>query len=308
MENEPIPDAADKEIAAAFAEFAAEPTPAPAAAEQAPAPAAAEQAPAPAAADPAPAPAAAEQAPAPAAADPAPAPAPAAADPAPAPAAEDPRIAELYAQIEALKPKPEPAVQAPLYTADEQAALTKYHEDWPDIAKAEALARRAEYHQLVDHVFKEVGKQLQQITERLDPMLEFSRDAGTRTQYQDIVARVPDYDQVRDKTLAWVETQPEWLKVAYQRVANEGTPDEVAGLIARFKQETSYAAPSAAPAVPAAPAPATPAISPAAKAAAAKLTVVKTGRSEAGTAAEETFENAFSAYAAEEDKRLSKRN
>lgn len=303
------------EIANAFAEFAEPATPAPAATE--PTPAAAE--PAPAATEPTPAatePAPAATEPAPAAAEPAPAavtePAPAAAEPAPVAPADDPRIAELYAQIEALKPKEQPAPPAPIYTADEEAVLKKYTEDWPDIAKAEALVRRAEYQELVQHVFKEFRQELQKVHDEYTPVMEYVSNRSGEDQYANIVKLVPDYDAVRDKALAWIETQPDWLKSAYTRVADAGTPAEVAALIGRFKKETSYAAPAAvAPAAPApapvAPVAAAPALSPAAKQAAAKLTVVKTGRSEAGTATEETFENAFSAYAAEEEKRLSRK-
>ena len=225
------------------------------------------------------------------AADPAPA---AVTDPAPA-AVDDPRIAAMQAQIEALKPKPVAEPVPDVYTADEKAVLDKYATDWPDIAQAEALVRRAEYRELVAYVF-------QQINNKYAPALEYAQNRSVHDQYSDIKALVPDYDAVRDKTLAWVDTQPEWLKDAYSRVANEGTPEEVAGLIALYKKETGVVAAPAAPAVPAAPA-----ISPAAKAAAAKLSIVKSGKSESGTAVEETFENSFAAYAAEEEKRLSRK-
>ena len=310
MENDiaPIATAEDLEIANAFAEFAADPAPKstaaaePAAAESAAAESAAAE---PAAAEPAAAePAAAEPAAVePAAAEPA-AVEPAAAEPAavePAVTVEDPRIAAMQEQIAALQPKEAPAAPVEIYTPDEKAALAKYTEDWPDIAKAEALARRAEYRELVAYVF-------QQVESKYAPALDYVQNRGEHDQYSDIKALVPDYDAVRDKTLAWVDTQPTWLKSAYTKVASEGTPEEVAGLIALYKKETGVAQVAAALVIPAAPAaPAAPAIAPAAKAAAAKLTVVKTGRSEAGTATEDTFDSAFAAYAAEEDKRLSNR-
>ena len=217
------------------------------------------------------------------------------------PTAEDPRIAAMQEQIAALQPKEAPAAPVEIYTPDEKAALAKYTEDWPDIAKAEALARRAEYRELVAYVF-------QQVESKYAPALDYVKNRGEHDQYSDLIALVPDYDAVRDKTLAWVDTQPTWLKSAYTKVTSEGTPEEVAGLIALYKKENGIAQVAAAPVIPAAPAtPAAPAIAPAAKAAAAKLTVVKTGRSEAGTATEDTFDSAFAAYAAEEDKRLSNR-
>jgi hypothetical protein len=230
---------------------------------------------------------------------------------------EDPRIAELMAEVERIKAAQPKAEDKPveLYTPEEKSAMAKYEEDWPDISKAEELKRRSEYSQIVSHIFKEVARVY-------GPALEYTQDRGVHDQYTDIKGLVPDYDIVRDKTLEWVDRQPAWLKSAYTKVASEGTPEEVAGLIGLFKKETGYVAPvntetdaakaaaataAAKTAAATAAATAAPALSPAAKQAAAKLTVVKTGRTEAGTAAEETFENSFAGYAAEEEKRLSRK-
>lgn len=214
-------------------------------------------------------------------------------------AVEDPRIAEMQAQIDALKPKAAAEQPQEIYTPEEKIALAKYTEDWPDIAQAEALTRRAEYRELVSYVF-------QQMNAKFAPALEYAQNRGAHDQYSDIKALVPDYDTVRDKTLAWVDTQPTWLKDAYSKVANEGTPEEVAGLIALYRKEIGAPA-QIAPVAIAAPAAVAPAITPAAKAVAAKLSIVKSGKSDAGTAAEDTFETAFAAYAADEDKRLSRK-
>ncbi|MHB0965284.1 MAG: hypothetical protein ACYC36_02410 [Bellilinea sp.] len=217
---------------------------------------------------------------------------------------EDPRIAELQAAIEALKPKEAPTPAAPIYSAEEEAALKKYSEDWPDIQKGEALARRAEYQELVGYIFQQVRQELEKVETKYAPALEYTQHREVHDQYSEIKALVPDYDAVRDKTLAWIDTQPTWLQAAYTKVANEGTPDEVAGLIGLYKKETGYVAPVAAQAPAAKPAAA---ISPAAQQAAAKLAVVKTNRTEAGNASEESFDNSFAAYAAEEEKRLSRK-
>ena len=204
-----------------------------------------------------------------------------------------------------------PVTELPLYSADEEALLAKYQEDWPDVSKAEALMRRAEYKDLVGYIF-------QQVRAELAPLQDFVETQAPRTQYSEITKLVPDYDDVRDKTLAWVENQPDYLKSAYKRVTNEGSPEEVADLINRFKKDTGYAAP-AAPAVPAAPAavaptpaapakPAAPALPAAAAKAAAKLAVVKTGRTEqeSGTS-DDDFDGAFAQYAASEDKQNTRR-
>ncbi|MFM7013264.1 MAG: hypothetical protein ACKO0Z_28695 [Betaproteobacteria bacterium] len=224
--------------------------------------------------------------------------------PAPAPApAVDAQIAALQAELAALKaaqatPSAPPAPvqdEAPLYSADEQAALEKYRSDWADVQAGEALIRRGEYRQLVGYIFNEVQKHLQ-------PIAEFTQRQQGRTQYDDLVALVPDYDEVRDKTLAWVETQPEYLKAAYKQVAASGTPADVADLIARYKKESGYAAsvptPVPTPAPTPAPAVSTASLPPAAAVAAKGLRVVKSGRTEPAQGSDPNdFSSAFDAFA-----------
>lgn len=198
---------------------------------------------------------------------------------APDPVAE--RIAALEAQIAALKPTEPaapvaaPVVAAPVYTKDEQAQVDKYAADWPDIRAGEALVRKAEYRDLVTYIFD-------QVHQRIAPLESVTQTQAGRSQYTDIVGLVPDYDVVRDKTLAWVDTQPEYLKKAYQEVANTGSAADVADLINRFKKETGYAQPAAVATPPAAaPVAATNAALPVAAAAAVQaLRVVKSSRSE----------------------------
>ncbi|WP_158683570.1 hypothetical protein [Burkholderia sp. BE12] len=316
----------EDEFSAAFAELQQPSGGAAPAAEPAPAPAA-DPAPAvdPAAAaatgetTPAAAPAAPTAATPPAATggtEPTSAPAPAPAEPAPAPAAAPPadwqaQIAAMQAELAELKkapaPAPAPAAPAaeppkPMYTADEQATIDAYLKEWPDVAKNEALLRRGEYQHLA-------GWLLEQINSRLDAVETLSTKAASSTQYMDIKSLVPDYDQVRDPVLAWVDAQPAYLKSAYQTVTETGTPEDVADLIARFKKETNYvapapAAPAAAAAAPAAqpaaaaPAPAAPAALPAAAAAAAAaLKPVRSSRSEPTSAPDPNdFDGAFAEY------------
>jgi 2-oxoglutarate dehydrogenase E2 component (dihydrolipoamide succinyltransferase) len=195
----------------------------------------------------------------------------------------------------ALTPTPAaatPAAAASPFTPEEQAIVDSYVKEWPDMARGEMLLRRAEYGQLVNHIFE-------QLRPRLEALEQGYETTSTRTQYSDLVKLVPDYDDVRDKTLAWIETQPAYLKAAYQNVANTGSASDVADLITRFKKETGYAAPAAAaPAptpTPAAAAPAAAAgLAPAAAAAAASLKIVKSSRSEPVTTPDpDDFDAAF---------------
>jgi hypothetical protein len=172
--------------------------------------------------------------------------------------------------------------------------LDKYAAEWPDIAAGEALTRRAEHRDLVAFIFSEVRR-------FVEPIQAFVETRSTKDQYSEIKSLVSDYDDVRDKTLAWIDTQPAYLQAAYKEVTQSGAPEDVADLINRFKKETGYvaapaaasaAAPASAPAVPAAPAKPT-----AAKVVAASLKVVPSSRTEAATPADANdFDSAFKEF------------
>lgn len=141
----------------------------------------------------------------------------------------------------------------PVYTAEEQAVLDKYVEEWDVVRRGEELIRRSEYRQLVGYIFD-------QIQQAYGPALQYIESRSGKDQYSDIKELVPDYDLVRDKTIEWAKAQPSFLKTAYERVISEGTPQEVRDLIDIYKKASGYQPPpsatvtSIAPAAPAAPA------------------------------------------------------
>jgi len=119
----------------------------------------------------------------------------------------------------------------PIFSEEEQQFLSEYERDWPDVARAEALRRRAEYRDIVGYVFQEIAKEL-------SPIMDAVQTLSTRTHLQDLQEVVTDYDDVRDKVIDWVATQPKYLQPAYAHVIQNGTVDEVADLISRYKEAT----------------------------------------------------------------------
>ena len=201
------------------------------------------------------------------------------------------RLAALVKQTPTKKeePEPEPTAQAEpepeIYTADEKALLDEYEKDWPDVAKAEALRRRAEYRDLVNHVFREVAKELGPISQTLRTLAE-------RTHLSDLHEKVEDYDDVRDKVVDWVNNQPSYLQNAYKHVIQQGTPDEIADLVARYKNETAPTQPATTTRKTEAELPAT------TKQAVAALAPVSSKRSTVVQADDPNdFEGAFAAFA-----------
>ena len=215
------------------------------------------------------------------------------APPAPAapPRASDDDILARFAQALATQQPPAPAPPAPvvepapaLFTDDEQKLLAAYEKDWPDVAKAEALRRRAEYQQLVGYMFNQIGQHLAQ---RLSPLEQTVQGGAQRSHISDLHNLIPDYDSVRQPVIDWVGKQPGYLKAAFEQVVRQGTPDEVADLVGRYKAASGIQPAPVAPAAPAAPAPAL-------RKAAAALAPVRSSRSGSVPSTEpEDFDGAF---------------
>lgn len=251
-------------------------------------------------ADPAPAdpvdPAPADPAPAdPAPADPAPAP-----TPTPAPADEDDavlkKLADLVKNQPAPKAEPAPAPtpaaepEPEIYTAEEKEFLAGYEKDWPDVVRAESLKRRAEYRQLTGYVFD-------QVRAVLAPLQETVQQLAGHTQLSELTRQVPGYsDDLRSQVTEWANNQPTYLQVAYNHVITNGSVDEVADLVKRFRSETGVS-----PAAQAAPAPAPKKdteLPTAAKQAAAALAPVSSKRTQVVQQDDpQDFDSAFAAFA-----------
>ena len=192
------------------------------------------------------------------------------------PTREEPRVAPQQPQ--------EPA----LFSDDELKFITDYEKEWPDVARAEALRRRAEYRQVVGYVFQEISKELQ-------PLAQMVRSLSERTHLGDLHTAVPDYDTTRDQVISWAQKQPVYLQPAYKHVIERGTVDEVADLIQRWRRDTGVVA--AAPAAAAA-RPKEIELPRAAQRAAAALAPVASKRSTPITQANpEDFDGAFAAFA-----------
>lgn len=145
-------------------------------------------------------------------------------------------------------PAAAPAEPAPIYTPDEAAVLTEYEKNWPDVARAESLKRRAEYSDMFKYIFSEVHNFTKPLFDQVQAM-------GNSLHTGELKTLVPDYTpDLEVQVGSWVDTQPAYLQAAYRQVMQSGTSDEVADLIGRYKAQTGVAPAPQAPAAPAAPA------------------------------------------------------
>ncbi len=238
-------------------------------------------------------------------------PAPAAAETPPAPEAPpsvaDDVVARLADVLKNNQPAPAPAAEAsaapaaeipPVYNPQELQVLTDYEKNWPDVAQAETLRRRAEYQDLLKFVFE-------QVVEYTKPQFEQLRQIGNQLHMTELRGAVPDYSENLETEVAgWIDTQPAYLQAPFKQVMQTGTSDEVADLIRRYRETSgttpaAQAPPSAAPA-PAPKAPPKTELSNAAKQAAESLAPVGTDRTSVPQGEDpQDFTAAFRKYAAE---------
>jgi hypothetical protein len=188
--------------------------------------------------------------------------------------------------------KEETTPEEPVYSSDEVESLKKYREEWEDVAKGEALTRRGEYKELTEYIFN-------QVYEAIAPLVRYVQERSPRDQYRDLKSEIEDYDDVRDKAVDWVKTQPAFLQATYNEVIEKGSVEQVAELIRHFKETTNYgktapAQSAAKPSVRSIEKKAEPSV----KRAASALRVVQTKQSgKTGSADPDDFDSAFDEFA-----------
>ncbi len=150
-------------------------------------------------------------------------------------AAETQRIADAKAAEDAARAQQ----QMPQLSAEDLALVQTVEKDFPDVARAQAIVRRAEYQQVVRHVFSEVEKANAARDAQLAPFIQLVQNLAERTHVGDLRTAVPDYDKVDVKALAaWVGTQPAYLRGAYDSVLKSGTAADVKDIVDRFRAAT----------------------------------------------------------------------
>jgi hypothetical protein len=141
------------------------------------------------------------------------------------------------------QPAPQQAAQPEEITLSEAEikAIEDAEKDWPDVVRAVRAESEFKLKRTMDHIFKEVARELR-------PLMQTVQTLAHRTHLQELQSKVPDYDSVGDKVISWVDKQPAYLQAAYKHVIQQGTAEEVADLITRYKAETGNRALAPTPA------------------------------------------------------------
>jgi hypothetical protein len=146
-------------------------------------------------------------------------------------------LARMRSELDALKRPSEPQQQAqpepeapPLYTAEQQQALDGFKKEWPEVAAGIELMMRQVQYETAQQVFNALAP-------TLNPVLDYYQTSAVDMQYAQLVKAHPDYDQIYENVLQWVDKQPSYMKTAMQHVVEEGSAAEVVDMINRYKME-----------------------------------------------------------------------
>ncbi len=154
-------------------------------------------------------------------------------------------INKLRAELEAMrKPPQEEAKETPapepekLYTPEQETALTEFRKEWPEVASGIDLMMQGAIKQAQMQILNTVFSQL---NPALAPVMEYYQTSAVDNQYNTLKQAHPDYDNIYDDVISWVDKQPNYMKTALQHVVNEGSAAEVVDMISRYKLETGKA-------------------------------------------------------------------
>ena len=188
----------------------------------------------------------------------------------------------------AVTPPTDQSIQPPQpipLTEEEAETINTFITEFPQVAAAHQIITRRQIEAAVNYVLAEVASVLQPIAQRLDTVAQ-------RSHLGDLEHVVPDYAEVRQKVIDWVETQPDYLRTAFHSVIQQGTVDQVKDLIDRYRAATGATGTSA----PTGPTPSTE-LPAAAKKAAAALAQVSSKRSTTTSSTPTDFDGAWEAAA-----------
>lgn len=138
---------------------------------------------------------------------------------------------------------PEAPTAKTVLSDEEYGVVTAYEEEWPDVARAEALKRKVDIAVMTDQIYREVATALKGILGTVAPIVESAQLSADEKHYAAIEAAHPDYLEVVKNIDGWVEKQPAYLKTAMNAVLDNGSAAEVNDLFTRFKQETGRVTP-----------------------------------------------------------------
>lgn len=111
---------------------------------------------------------------------------------------------------------------------DKKAVIDKYEQEWAEVSEAEEIKRTAELQLLQERLYSDLKG-------ALAPVFETTQRLQVNAHFDAIRQQHPDFDDIRDSLAEWIDQQPEFVRPAYQEVAEKGSPQQIVDMINQFK-------------------------------------------------------------------------
>jgi len=125
---------------------------------------------------------------------------------------------------------------------DKRDVVSKYREEWSEVAEAEQVLRDAHLQQVEERIYSELRG-------ALAPVFETTQKLQVNAHQSAIKEAHSDFDEVKQDLRQWIAEQPDFVRPAYEEVAKKGSAQQVIELVNYYKQATGKT--GAVPEVPA---------------------------------------------------------
>lgn len=129
-------------------------------------------------------------------------------------------------------------IKDPELTPEQQAQLTAFEKEWPDIAQAVNARNTHTIAQLEAKFGRALTAIVKQIYDDMRPMAESAATVETNLFRGEVLKAHPDYDTIAPKLPEWIAKQPAYLAKSYKEVYDGGSVQDFTHLVATFKKDS----------------------------------------------------------------------
>lgn len=157
------------------------------------------------------------------------------------------RVAALEKELaDARKPpvveKPVEKKEEPLLSDTEKAAMTELESEWPELNAGLEVKLKV----IKNEIAAQIRNELANFQKTLAPALSTVGKIEADTFRSQLLSAHADTDTIFPQVEAWVNTQPERIKAAYNDIIDTGTAQEVSALFTMYKQVAGVTTPMSA--------------------------------------------------------------
>ena len=124
---------------------------------------------------------------------------------------------------------------------EEKEELSKYDEEFDVVSKSEAKKRAIFAKKIASYIDEAVENSNKTLLNSLAPFLTASEKTSEESHFNSIKTAHPDFEKYRDdgSLKGWIDSQPNYLRTAMEKIYKEGDTQDVIDLYSRFKKENN---------------------------------------------------------------------